>query len=85
MSFLYKLRLSTCTSIISNFIVNVLSFTLLRGLLAIEVLRVIEATTGKQIHELFDFICGVSTGSILAFLIGIKAIPLFYSLTMSTH
>jgi calcium-independent phospholipase A2-gamma len=41
-----------------------------RGLVAIEVLRQIENVTKKRIHELFDFICGVSTGSIIAFLLG---------------
>ncbi len=38
----------------------------MRGLCAIEVLRSIERMTGKHIYELFDFICGVSTGAIIA-------------------
>lgn len=47
-----------------------------RGLMAIEILKRIEEMCNKEIHELFDFICGVSTGAILAFLIGIKRVPL---------
>ncbi|ODN03615.1 Calcium-independent phospholipase A2-gamma [Orchesella cincta] len=41
-----------------------------RGLVSLEVLRVIERITQRRTHELFDYICGVSTGSILAFLLG---------------
>ena len=38
----------------------------MRGMVTLEILGAIERTTGKRIHELFDFVCGVSTGSIIA-------------------
>ncbi|GIY62190.1 calcium-independent phospholipase A2-gamma [Caerostris extrusa] len=41
-----------------------------RGIMAIEILRQLEAKTNKKIYELFDFICGVSSGAILSLLIG---------------
>ncbi|XP_027205645.2 calcium-independent phospholipase A2-gamma-like [Dermatophagoides pteronyssinus] len=41
-----------------------------RGLLVIEILRQIEQSYGQPIHKIFDLICGVSTGSIIAMLLG---------------
>ncbi|KPM11366.1 calcium-independent phospholipase A2-gamma-like protein, partial [Sarcoptes scabiei] len=41
-----------------------------KGLTSIEILRQIEQQHGKPIHEIFDLICGVSTGAIIAMLLG---------------
>ncbi|ULT94666.1 hypothetical protein L3Y34_003847 [Caenorhabditis briggsae] len=43
-----------------------------RGMMGLEVLEKIEKLSGKKICEIFDMICGVSTGSIIAALLTVK-------------
>ena len=38
----------------------------MKGLATLRMLRQLESCSGKRIHELFDLICGTSTGGILA-------------------
>lgn len=48
----------------------------MKGLATVQILKQIEKRTGKRIHELFDLICGTSTGGMLAIALGIKLMSL---------
>ncbi|WCJ20245.1 Phospholipase A I [Euphorbia peplus] len=48
----------------------------MKGLATVQMLKAIEKGTGKRIHELFDLICGTSTGGMLAVALGIKLMTL---------
>lgn len=47
-----------------------------RGIILIVVLRLLEQLCGKRIHEMFDYVCGTSTGAIIASLVCLKREPL---------
>ncbi|XP_013074160.2 calcium-independent phospholipase A2-gamma-like [Biomphalaria glabrata] len=47
-----------------------------KGLVAIEFLKALEKQTNRRIYQLFDYVCGVSTGALLAAMVCLYKIPL---------
>lgn len=48
---------------------NIYLFRFFRGIIAIEILRELERQSGKPVHEMFDYIIGVSSGAVLVYLL----------------
>lgn len=48
----------------------------MKGLATVQMLKEIEKGTGKRIYELFDLICGTSTGGMLAVALGMRLMTL---------
>ncbi len=63
-----------------SFVVAVLSILLSlsnRGLIAIQILKELQKLMmGKPVREAFDYVCGVSTGGLLAVMIAIHDLPM---------
>ncbi|ESO07389.1 hypothetical protein HELRODRAFT_76804 [Helobdella robusta] len=47
-----------------------------RGLITINILKQLEQHTGRRIYELFDYVCGVSTGALIGIIAGAFRISL---------
>ena len=48
----------------------------MQGIAIVRLLKQIELRTQRRIHELFDLICGTSTGGILAVALALKQMTL---------
>jgi len=47
-----------------------------RGLVSISIMRRLEELSQRRIYELFDYVCGVSTGSLIGAMAAIYRVPI---------
>jgi len=47
-----------------------------RGLVSISIMRRLEELSKRRIHELFDYVCGVSTGALIGAMAAIYRVPI---------
>ena len=47
-----------------------------QGIAIVRLLRQLEARTGRRVRELFDLVCGTSTGGILAVALALRGMSL---------
>jgi patatin-like phospholipase/acyl hydrolase len=59
-----------------HFVSHPRSLVWLQGLATLRVLWQLQERTGRRMHELFDLVCGTSTGGILAAALAVRCVSL---------
>jgi len=54
---------------------TLLVYCVVRGLVTISILKRLEELSRRRIHELFDYVCGVSTGSLVGAMAAVYRVP----------